>query len=53
MGTLTMDLDVTGGHGLSHTVDSLACVDARVVLPEARDVQRHVAKVKGAAATRT
>lgn len=50
---LTMNLDVTGGHGFSHTVDSLARVDARVVLPEAGDVQRHVAKVEGAAATRT
>ena len=48
-----MDLDVAGGHGFSHAVDSFACVDAGVTLPESRDVQRHMTKVKGAAASST
>lgn len=51
--TLTVDLDVAGGHGFTHTVDGLAGVDAGVALPEAGDVQRHVTKVEGAAASRT
>ena len=50
---LTKDLDVAGGHSLSHTIDSLAGVDARVTLSEARDVQCHVTKVKRAAAAST
>lgn len=48
-----MDLDVAGGHCLSHTVDGLAGVDARVTLTEARDVQGNMTKVKGAAAAGT
>lgn len=50
---LTKDLNVAGGYSLPHTVDSLAGVDPRVTLSEARDVQCHMTKVKRAAAAST